>query len=115
VTDVGLMAELADHLLAIERALRVAGLWSSEPPSPQALASEQPFCIDTLTFEQWLQWVLLPRMKVLLEKNLPLPSASGVTEMAEVVWATRADSLVGVMRALQDFDRLLAAHARRSL
>jgi len=54
-------------------------------------------------------------MKVLLEKNLPLPSASGVTEMAEVVWASRADSLAGVMRALQDFDRLLAAHARHAL
>lgn len=111
MTNVGLMGELADYLLAIERELRIAGLWSVEPPSAQALASEQPFCVDTLAFEQWLQWVLLPRMKVLLEKDLPLPGASGVAEMAEIAWAARAGSLAGVMRALQDFDRLLTARA----
>ena len=104
------LAELADHLLAIERELRLAGLWAAQPPAAGALASEQPFCVDTLAFEQWLQWVLLPRMKVLLEADLPLPRASGVTEMAEVVWAGRGDALASLMRALRDFDRLLAAH-----
>lgn len=110
--DASLMGKLADSLLAIERELRMAGLWGRHSPSAEALASEHPFCIDTLTFEQWLQWVLLPRMKVLLEEDLPLPGASGVTEMAEVVWAARADSLAGVMRALQEFDRLLTTRAR---
>lgn len=102
------LAELADHLLAIERELRLAGLWTKQSPSPEALASDQPFCIDTLAFEQWLQWLLLPRMKVLLEGDLPLPRSSGVTEMAEMVWAGRS-GLDSLMRALRAFDTLLAA------
>lgn len=103
------LAELADHLLAIERELRLAGLWTKQAPSPEALASDQPFCIDTLAFEQWLQWVLLPRMKVLLEAGLPLPGASGVAEMAEMVWAARPEVPAALFIALQHFDRLLAA------
>lgn len=101
------LGELADHLLEIERELRLAALWSAQPPAADALASDQPFCIDTLAFEQWLQWVLLPRMKVLLEEARPLPRSSGVTEMAEMAWAGRAD-LDALMRVLRAFDRLLA-------
>ncbi|WP_258876037.1 YqcC family protein, partial [Pseudomonas aeruginosa] len=31
--------------------------------APEALASPEPFCVDTLALEQWLQWIFLPRMK----------------------------------------------------
>ena len=74
---------LADQLLLIERELRVLGMWSSEAPSAEALASQQPFCVDTLDFEAWLQWLFLPRMKQLLEMAGPLPAASGIRPMAE--------------------------------
>ena len=42
---------LADQLLLIERELRVLGVWASSPPAPEALASQEPFCVDTLSFE----------------------------------------------------------------
>ncbi|OYW90485.1 MAG: pseudouridine synthase, partial [Pseudomonadales bacterium 32-61-5] len=47
--------ELAEQLLLIERELRVLGVWEALSPDPQALASREPFCVDTLSFEQWLQ------------------------------------------------------------
>lgn len=98
--------ELADTLLLIERELRMAGLWSDSAPSVQALASCEPFCVDTLAFEQWLQWVLLPRMKAILEDDRPLPQVSGISPMAEVAFVERPVS--GLLAALQRFDRLLS-------
>lgn len=98
--------ELADVLLLIERELRVAGLWADVAPSAQALASSAPFCVDTLPFEQWLQWVLLPRMKQIVEQEWPLPTVSGLGPMAEVAYAGRP--LAGLIEALERFDQLLS-------
>ncbi|MDB6143967.1 MAG: yqcC [Pseudomonas sp.] len=99
--------QVAEHLLLIERELRVLGWWSESPPSAQALASHEPFCVDTLGFEQWLQWIFLPRMKVILEQDLPLPNASGILEMAEMVYATRQDEVRFLQKLLAQFDRLI--------
>ncbi len=41
--------EVAELLIDIESELRKLGLWSQIPPTEQALASDQPFCVDTLT------------------------------------------------------------------
>ena len=65
---------LAEQLLLIERELRLQNWWSEQPPMSEALASQQPFCVDTLAFEQWLQWIFLPRMKQLLESAAALPT-----------------------------------------
>ena len=47
--------EIAEVLIDIEAQLRQLGLWDKIPPSTEALASTQPFCVDTLTLPQWLQ------------------------------------------------------------
>lgn len=79
-------------------------------PSAEALASVEPFAVDTLDFEQWLQWIFLPRMKAILEQDLPLPNASGIQEMAEMVFAAR--NVQGKDRQLQvllkEFDQLIS-------
>ena len=67
--------QLADLLLAIEAEMRGLGLWQSESPDEEALASLVPFCHDTLRFEEWLQWVFLPKMKQVLETEEGLPLA----------------------------------------
>jgi uncharacterized protein YqcC (DUF446 family) len=99
--------EVAEHLLLIERELRVLGWWSEAPPSEQALRSVEPFCVDTLEFEQWLQWIFLPRMKIILEQDLPLPNASGILEMAEMVYASRQQETRFLQQLLAQFDRLI--------
>lgn len=101
--------EVAEHLLLIERELRVLGWWSELPPSDQALSSGEPFCVDTLEFEQWLQWIFLPRMKLILENDLPLPNASGILEMAEMVYSNRLRETQTLQRLLAQFDRLIVA------
>ncbi|CAI8995169.1 conserved hypothetical protein [Pseudomonas chlororaphis] len=103
--------KIAEQLLLIERELRLQGLWADTPPSSEALASVEPFAVDTLEFEQWLQWIFLPRMKTILEQDLPLPSASGIQEMAEVVFAGRPmqgrDLQLQIL--LKEFDQLIVA------
>lgn len=103
------LPELADQLLLIERELRLMGLWAATPPEAHALASCEPFCVDTLAFEQWLQWIFLPRMKVILEEGRALPAASGILGMAEMVFAGRPAHAAGLLAALANFDRLIAA------
>jgi uncharacterized protein YqcC (DUF446 family) len=103
--------QIADQLLLIERELRVQGWWDEVAPSAEALSSVEPFSVDTLEFEQWLQWIFLPRMKAILEQDLPLPNASGIQEMAEMVFASRG--VQGRDRQLQallkQFDQLITA------
>ena len=48
------ISALADQLLLVERELRVMGLWATEPPPAEAMASQQPFCVDTMDLEAWL-------------------------------------------------------------
>ena len=68
-------ALLADQLLLIERELRRLGWWAETAPSAEALASVEPFCVDTLSFDQWLQFVLIPRMEQLVVQQAPLPTS----------------------------------------
>ncbi|MEW6461339.1 MAG: YqcC family protein [Pseudomonadota bacterium] len=98
---------LAEHLLLIERELRVLGWWQEQAPSDAALASQEPFCVDTLTFEQWLQWIFLPRMKQLLEADAALPSVSGIQPMAEMVYREQSGVARRLLELLGEFDRLL--------
>ena len=100
--------DIADHLLLIERELHVQGWWSAEAPSAEALASTVPFAVDSLSFEQWLQWIFLPRMKEILEKGLALPNASGILVMAETVYANRPEESRQLRRLLAEFDQLIS-------
>jgi len=65
-------------LVALERALRSQNQWQTDPPSSLALASKLPFCYDTLEFNQWLQWIFLPRLKLLIKTDADLPRESAI-------------------------------------
>lgn len=100
-------AAIAEQLLLIERELRLQGWWDEVCPSAEALSSVEPFSVDTLDFHQWLQWIFLARMKQILEQDLPLPSVSGILEMAQMVYADRAVESLGLRAALKKFDQLI--------
>ncbi len=102
------LERVADSLLRIEIELREIDAWSAEPPAPEALQSTQPFCIDTLDFAQWLQFVFLHRMKILVESGQPLPAVSGMAPMAEEHFRGREQAGRGLVRALEEMDRLLS-------
>ena len=98
---------VAEVLIDIEAQLRQLGMWDKIPPSTEALASSEPFCVDTLTLPQWLQFVFLPTMYRLLEAGEPLPDRCGITPMAEEYFRGTELAGSGLVDALQAVDRLL--------
>ena len=104
----GRVLAIADQLLLVEREMRAIGLWGEESPSPERLASVEPFCVDTLALEEWLQWVFLPRMKLIVESGADLPSASGIRAIAEVAYAEEGARVAALLEALGTFDRLIS-------
>ncbi len=100
-------ADVAALLIDLEAQLRQLGLWDEEPPSEGALASTQPFAIDTLTLPQWLQFIFLPRMYQLLEAGEALPERCGITPIAEEYFRESEYSGAALLATLGDIDRLL--------
>lgn len=103
-----MQTDVAEVLIDIEAQLRQLGQWDKVPPSSEALASGEPFCVDTLTLPQWLQFVFLPTVYGMLEEGQALPERCGIAPMAEEYFRGTdlpSDQLVA---ALQRVDQLLS-------
>lgn len=103
-----LPTEIAGTLMDIEAALRTLNHWDEQAPSEEALSSTQPFCVDTLTLPQWLQFVFLPRMYSLLDHQQPLPSKCGIAPMAEEYFRGSGLAVGDLVLALERVDELLS-------
>ncbi len=99
---------IADVILEIEANLRTSGKWDACQPPNKLLASTQPFCIDTLTFEQWLQWIFLPRMKQILEQQQSLPTRSNIHDYAEDYFHKNDPNTASILSLIKRFDDLIA-------
>jgi uncharacterized protein YqcC (DUF446 family) len=99
-----MLAALSD----LELKLRALELWSVKSPSSLQLSSTQPFCVDTLTFEQWLQWVFFPRMQLLASQQRPLPGRCHLKPMAEQSLAYMGQGRHELLEVLGRIDCLAA-------
>lgn len=99
--------ELADLLLAIEAEMRRIALWESLPPCDEALHSLMPFCHDTLSFHQWLQWVFLPRMKAVLETEQDAPNRSDIHPLAEYSFRAQEVDAAALLDLIARFDAFI--------
>jgi len=106
---------IADLLLEIEASFRFAVKWLKNQSLAGARSSRQPFCVDTLDLEQWLQWIFLPRMKQILEQQRPLSSKSGIYAYAEAVLRgedVHTRQLLRLIRRLDDLIDLQSSQPR---
>lgn len=99
-------SHLLRQLQAIEQEMQELGLWSVESPSSSALASQMPFCYDTLFFHEWLQWVFIPRMTELLESGGVPPQACDITPLAEHSFLDLPQDTDQLLRLIETFDAL---------
>ena len=99
---------MADALLELECELRALGLWSPQVPSAADLSSQEPFCLDTLDFEQWLQWVFIPRMVAIIEAGGSMPPGCNIQPMAEETFAHLGRRRHELLSVLGCIDRLAA-------
>lgn len=102
-------------LQRIEQELKQLDLWRQQPPSAAALASTAPFCCDSMAFEQWLQFVFLPRMHALLDGALPLPTQIALCPMAEEVFGTSDTNFWPLINLIADLDELLSGQRVQSV
>ena len=105
--------QVAAVLMDIEKELRELMLWEEQPPPAEALNSVQPFCVDTLTFVQWLQFIFLPRMYTLVNEELELPHKCGIAPMAEEYFNGMGLNSRALVKKLESIDHILSAGAGR--
>jgi uncharacterized protein YqcC (DUF446 family) len=94
----------------LEAELRRMELWEPEPPSERMLASTQPFCFDTLALSQWLQWLLIPRMRRILAGEGDLPTRSAIHPYAEDCFE-HLDDPSALLLLIEQFDGLIGDEA----
>lgn len=98
---------LAGQLLKIEAEMRRCKLWANVTPAQQALESIQPFCVDTLSFSEWLQFIFLPKMQEIIELGLWLPSSCDVSPMAEESFRLSPINTDALINLLIECDQIL--------
>lgn len=93
-----------EKLDLIEAEMRKIGLWQNGPLEPDQYDFRAAFAGDTMTFSQWLQFILLPNVKSAVEKET-FPSRSRVAAQAvrEFDGLDEASNLITI---LSDFDAL---------
>ena len=101
------LAHVVDEL---EAELRRMQLWEQEPPSDAQLESVKPFCFDTLALSQWLQWMLIPRVREIISGSGELPTQSAIHPLAEDCFE-HLDDAGRLLKLIARFDRLIVDEA----
>jgi len=99
---------LAAELQDIQAEMVALQLWELERPSEAALASTEPFCIDTLSFSQWLQFIFLEKMRAIIDQGGPLPSQSDIAPLAEEYLSQKMAKGKVLIERLQYVDNLIS-------
>jgi uncharacterized protein YqcC (DUF446 family) len=87
----------------IEQELRALQAWQPAPLPAAAYESQQAFFADTMTFYQWLQFVLLDRVRGIVAAREAFPAQSSVGAYA-VRELDGIDEAAGLIAALCEFD-----------
>lgn len=98
--------EFIKQLNKLEKELRHLNWWQENPPNPEALQSKEPFCVDTLNFSEWLQWVYLPKIKNYLQTNPLPPKPSCLLPMAEEAWRGLEVETITLRETIAHIDQL---------
>jgi uncharacterized protein YqcC (DUF446 family) len=97
--------QIAVTLAAITAQMQEKVLWQDIPPSKDKLASKLPFCVDTLTFSQWLQWVMFPKLFVIIETKAALPNKSNMAVMAEQAFKAESADTKQLLVLIKQLDK----------
>lgn len=81
----------------LEGAMKKALLWTSRLPSDWAMQSEAPFACDRMAFEQWLQFMFIPKMSALLAQALPLPGKIALYPMAQEMFKENDGEVLAIL------------------
>ena len=92
----------------LEQELQRLNLWDVTSPSAESLASSEPFCVDTLALNQWIQWIFIPRLRALIEGNLTLPSNCSILPIAEEFCGQQSSDCSQLLVIISKIDKCLS-------
>ncbi|MGN1281458.1 MAG: YqcC family protein [Succinivibrio sp.] len=100
--------KLKSSLSAIEQELKKLNLWSFGKARPEDSAFESliPFCMDTMDFHQWLEYVLIPRMRILVQEQRELPENVLIHTYAQEIYRGRWQEYKELIKILMEFDKI---------
>ncbi|MDN2667666.1 pseudouridine synthase [Vibrio lentus] len=87
-------------LQQLEQQMRQCSLWSDVSPSDEALSSVEPFAIDSLQPEEWLQWIFIVKINAMMDAQMSLPKGFAIHPYFGEVWkneAEKAELLVTIL------------------
>jgi len=87
--------------------LKLLNLWQAEQPSAVDLSSSAPFCCDTLAFEQWLQFIFIPKIRMMIDQQQLLPTKISITPMAEEAFKHLLVNVKPLFDIIQKIDECL--------
>ncbi|MBO6258509.1 MAG: YqcC family protein [Succinivibrio sp.] len=95
-------------LKEVEGELRALGLWADESarPDEKAFLSTIPFCLDTMGFHEWLQFIFIPKMTELLNNGGSLPDNVLIHTVAEEVYRGKWNRFKKLIFSLRKLDGL---------
>ena len=89
--------------------LKLQSLWQSHQPNSCDLSSTAPFCCDTLAFEQWLQFIFIPKIQMMITEQVSLPESIALRPMAEESFKHLGSASSELINVLTKIDQLLSA------
>jgi uncharacterized protein YqcC (DUF446 family) len=98
---------VASKVAEIEQELKKMGAWQDKPLPAEAYRFQRPFGMDTMAFEQWLQFVLIPRVHAIIESKGEFPPHSNLAVHAAREFDGRTDT-DRLFYLLHEFDRLFS-------
>jgi len=88
--------------------MKQIGYWSPDPLPEEAYDFHDAFAMDTMAYPQWLQFILVPRVRQIIEEQGTFPTKSmvGAQAVREFDGDEKASRLVTL---LGEFDDLFNA------
>jgi uncharacterized protein YqcC (DUF446 family) len=99
-------------LEALACELKLLKLWQTHPPSTIELSSKAPFCCDTLTFEQWLQFIFIAKITMMINKQQALPTKISLTPMAEEAFKHLSVNVKPLLSVIHKIDKTLTEQGK---
>ncbi|TWX67214.1 YqcC family protein [Colwellia demingiae] len=94
--------------------LKLLKLWQIQPPSAAELSSSAPFCCDTLAFEQWLQFLFIPKIAMMINQQQSLPARISLTPMAEETFKCLSTNAQPLLDVIQKIDNTLTEQGKHN-
>ncbi len=92
-------------LNTLEEAMRHFSLWPASRPSSSAMQSTVPFAVDTMSFECWLAYIFIPKMRAVINAGQPIPNMQ-IAPAAEVYLTVSSREVISLLR---DIDNIVNA------